>query len=225
VFHVTSDGATLASQSNRLTNHLRFALVFAGAVIAGVYVHEIGHAVLGWVQGVPVVPTPAKEYILQSHIGWNQKIWISLGGVAATAFLVLGSLLWYARERRPIADAVLAGVLVAPCFYTLRFFLAGRGHDGLEWQEAQTALGVPATGHAVDMLFLCLFLSGTAVWVARRRASLRVASMIRVAGLVLGGIALLIILQIANNSVFDRFFPETTTVNVPVMRESRHGRE
>ena len=205
---------------NSRRNDLRFVLVFAGVFIAGVYVHEIGHAVLGWVQGVPVLPTPAKEYVLQDHVEWSQKIWISLGGVAATALLVLGSLFWYARQRRPVADAVLAGVLLPPCMYTLRFFLAGRGHDGREWQEAQSALGVAYAGHLVDMLFLCLFLAGIAAWIVRRRASLRVASIIRVAGLVLGGIALLIVIQVTNNAVFDRFFPETRTVNVPAGLDS-----
>ena len=210
---------------NSVKNDLRFALIFAGVCIAGVYVHEIGHAVFGWVQGIPVVPTPAKEYILQDWVDWRQKIWVSLGGVAGTALLVLGSLLWYARERRPVADAVLAGVLIPPCFYTLRFLLAGRGHDGLEWQEAQSALGATPTGHMVDILFLCLLLAGSTAWILRRRASLRLASIVRVAGLVLGGIALLIVLQVINNALFDRFFPETTTVNVPAGIESRQNPE
>lgn len=45
---------------------IRHALVFTGTVVAGVYLHEIGHAVAGWIQGIAVVPTPAKEFVLQS---------------------------------------------------------------------------------------------------------------------------------------------------------------
>lgn len=198
-----------------MKDHLRFALLFAGVCVAGVYAHEIGHAVAGWVQGVPVVPTPAKEYILREEIEWRQRIWVSLGGVAGTALLVLGTLLWYVRERRPWADAVLAGVLVPPWVYTVRFLVVGRGHDGLEWQEAQSAAGLAPAGHFVDMLFLCLFLAGSAAWTIRRRSSLRLASVVRVAGLLLGGIALLVFLQVTNNALFDGFFEETTTVNVP----------
>lgn len=37
---------------------IRYALVFTGAAVAGVYLHEIGHAVAGWIQGIAVVPTP-----------------------------------------------------------------------------------------------------------------------------------------------------------------------
>ena len=198
-----------------MKSNARFTLVFVSVCIGGVYVHEIGHAILGWVQGVPILPTPAKEYVLQTQVDWHQRIWISLGGVAATALLVVGALVWYAREQQPAADAVLAGILMPPCLYTLRFLVAGRGHDGLEWQEAQSALGANPAGHVVDVLFLCLFLAGIAAWVVRRRTSLRLASIVRVAGLALGGVALLIVLQVANNALFDRFFPDATTVNVP----------
>jgi hypothetical protein len=189
-----------------MKDDLRFALILAGVCVAGVYFHELGHAVAGWVQGIPVVPTPAKEYVLRDGIEWRQQAWISLGGVLGTALLVLGSLAWYARERRAAADAVLAGVLLPPCLYTIRFLIAGRGHDGQEWQEAQSAVGLAPDGHAVDILFLCLFLVGTAAWVVRRRSSLQWASFLRAAGLAVGGMVLLIVLQVANNAVFDRFF-------------------
>ena len=204
-----------------MKNRFRFALTFAGVCIAGVYLHEIGHAVAGWVQGIAIVPTPAKEYTLQDQVEWSQQIWISLGGVAGTALLVLGTLAWYVRDQRPVADAVLAGVLLPPCAYTVRFLMIGRGHDGLEWQEAQSALGMDPTGHAVDILFLCLFFAGAGIWLVRRHSTLRLSSFGRAAALMLGGIVLLVVLQVGNNALFDPFFAETTTVNVPAGLESR----
>ena len=204
-----------------MKENLRFALIFAGTCLAGVYIHEIGHAVAAWVQGIPAIPTPAKEYILQDQVEWRQKSWISLGGVAGTTLLVLGTLVWYMLERRAVADAVLAGVLLTPCLYTVRFLLLGRGHDGLEWQEAQSALGMAPAGHAIDLLFLCLFLAGSAAWLIRRRSSLRLSSIVRVAGLLLGGIILLVVLQVANNALFDPFFPVATTVDSPAGLDPR----
>jgi hypothetical protein len=204
-----------------MKDNLRFAMIFAGTCIAGIYVHEIGHAVAGWIQGIPVIPTPANEYILQDRVEWRQHIWIALGGVAGSVLLVVGTLIWYARERRSMADAVLAGVLLSPFAYTIRFLLAGRGHDGLEWQEAQSALGLAPSGHAVDVLFLCLLLAGGAAWMVRRRCSLRPSSFAKVTGLMLGGIVLGVVLQVANNALFDRFFPATTMVNAPAGLESR----
>jgi len=94
--------------------HVRYALVFIGATLAGVYLHEIGHAVAGWIQGIAVVPTPAKEYILRSQVSWNQEIWISLGGPVGTTLAVVAAGLYFWRERRREAEDVLLGALIPP---------------------------------------------------------------------------------------------------------------
>ncbi len=202
-------------RAGNVKDGLRFALWFSAACIAGIYVHEIGHAVAGWVQALPIVPTPAKEYILRAEVTWRQQSWIAFGGVAATAMLVLGTLLWYARTARRWADAVLAGVLLSPCVYTLRFLIVGRGHDAVEWQAAQSTLGATPAGHAVDLLFLCLAVAGVILWLVRRRTSLRFATPVKVLIVFVGGIVLVVFVQVANNALFDRFFTKTTIVDVP----------
>jgi len=182
----------------------------------------MGHAVLAWTQGIPAVPTPAKEYLLRDQVEWAQDIWISLGGVAATALLVVGTLVWYARRPRgPAADAVLAGVLAPVGAYSVRFLLVGRGHDATEWQAAQTALGAAPAGHLVDVVFLGLLLAGAVVWIVRRRSSLRPSSFARAASLMLLGIVVIVVLQIANNRLFDALFPNTQTVNMPAGLDPR----
>jgi len=87
--------------------NVRYAVVFVGATIAGVYLHEIGHAVAGWSQGIATVPTPAKEYILQSQVAWNQEIWISLGGPVGTTLAVVGAMVYFLRARRPEAEGTI----------------------------------------------------------------------------------------------------------------------
>ena len=67
----TAYGDDADALSYRLTfKFLRFQMRadISGSLIAGVYLHEVGQAVAGWVNGVAVVPTPAKEYILQSQL-------------------------------------------------------------------------------------------------------------------------------------------------------------
>jgi uncharacterized membrane protein len=162
-----------------------------------------------------VVPTPAKEYVLRDEVEWAQETWMSLGGVAATVLLVVCAPIWYARHPRPAADAVLGVVLVPLFAYTIRFLLVGRGHDGTEWQAAQSALGATPSGHLVDILLLCLLLAGAAAWIIRRRSSLPSPAAARAAGLMLVGVVLLVVLQVANNALFDRCFPATQTANVP----------
>jgi hypothetical protein len=193
----------------------RFLGVFGVTVIAAVFGHELGHSVMAWAQGIPIVPTPAKAYILRAEVPWAAMVWISLGGVATSLLTGVGALIWYGRPRPAAADAVLAGVLVAPFGYSVRYLLLGRGHDGLEWQEAQSAIGLAPGGHAVDVAFLVLVILGLMAWIARRRASLRAAAFLQLGGLAVAGIFLLVGLQVANNAVFDSHFPRTRTVGVP----------
>ncbi|MCE5269904.1 hypothetical protein LLH00_01310 [bacterium] len=172
-----------------------------------------------------------KEYILQGQVEWEQMIWIALGGPACTVLATVGTLLWYARAHRSVvaADAVLAGVAAAPFFYTVRFFLAGRGHDGLEWQQAQSALGLAPNGHAMDWFMLGLTLAVIVTWLYARCSTLRLTSVIKAAGLMLAGLALAAVMQSLNNALFDRFFPAPpVTVNAPAGFEEpgeEQGRE
>lgn len=193
----------------------RLILAFAGAALGGVYLHEIGHAAAGWMQGIPVFPTPAKEYVLLDRVEWSRMTWIALGGVVTTALLAMSTLVWYLRTRHARADAILAGVFLPPFVYSVRFLMVGRGHDAVEWQAAQSALGLAPAGHAVDALFLLLVLAATAAWIVRRRPKLRFSAAGRAVGLVVGGIALLVVLQVANNALFDPLFPEAEVVQMP----------
>ena len=198
---------------------LRYILVFCGSVIAAVYLHEIGHAVAGWVEGLAVVPTPAKEYILQSQLDWSKEIWIALGGVIGTTVAALAAALYFWRQPCSDREAVAAGAFLPLSLYTFRFLLVGRGHDATEWQAAQAALGLPPAGHAIDLFFLRLLIAGLGVWGIRRRP--RLSSFLRLDILAAVGIVLLIGLQAGNNAVFDRLFPVVNVVNVPAGLDAR----
>jgi hypothetical protein len=200
---------------------LRFFVIFVVALIASAYVHELGHSIAGWAQGVAVVPTPFKDYVLRDQIQWRQRIWISLGGVAGTMLLATGTLMWQTLKDRAHGDAILAGVFLLPFAYTLRFILIGRGHDGLEFQAAQSAIGANPSGHIVDISFLVLLIVGSAVWAVRKRATLKASSLVKIIALIVVGITLLVALQVVNNMLFDRFFPKTQTVGFPPGLQSK----
>jgi hypothetical protein len=193
----------------------RFALSFIASSMAGIYVHELGHAVVAWGMGIGAVPTPLKEYLLLDQVEWGQRIWISLGGVVGSIVVAMGVVIWYSRKDRPWGDAILAGILLTPWAYTIRFLLVGRGHDGLEWQEVQSALGASPSGHIVDYVFLFLALTGSVAWILRRRSTLHVFSFVKAFGLMVSGFVLLVALQVTNNLLFDPFFPTTRTVSIP----------
>ena len=144
---------------------------------------------------------------------------IALGGVAATTLAALAAILYLWRKQRPAAEAILAGALVPLGFYTLRFLLIGRGHDGWEWQEAQAALGLPPGGHTLDWFFLCFLVLGIIVWAIRLHPRLR-QWLVKLPALAIGGILLLIALQVINNLVFNRCFRDTT-IEVPAELDLR----
>jgi hypothetical protein len=173
--------------------------------VASIFIHEIGHCAVAWFLGCPAIPTPAKEYILRplSPASQNQ---VALGGIIGTVAVLVGALFWMLRQPTPTRSALLAGAMMAPGFYTLRFFLAGRGHDATEFQEAQAAMGWNYSGHALDWMFLGLFVMAAALWFWRTRPCLTC----RLAGrLFIGAVAalvVLVLLQSVNNAVFDPFF-------------------
>jgi hypothetical protein len=172
------------------------------------------------VEGVTVVPTPAKEYALQSQVSWSQAIWIALGGPIATTVAALGVALYFCRKPVPETEAILAGVFLPLGFYSLRFILGGRGHDGVEWQAAQTALGLRPACHAIDFFFLCLFVAGLAIWTYRMPA-LRWFSLLQLVSLAITGVFFLVLIQVGNNVVFDRLFPAAKNIDVPAGLDPR----
>lgn len=146
---------------------VRYLWLFCGALIAGVFLHEIGHAAVGWMEVIPAVPTPAKEYVLQSQSVWGQEIWIDLGGVAGTTVAAFAAPLHFWRKPCLENEAILVGAFVPPGIYSVRFFLIGPGHDDVEWQAAQTALGLVPSGHAIEVFFLCVLIVGFVAWIFR----------------------------------------------------------
>lgn len=177
-------------------------LVFAAAIVASVFIHELGHCTMVWLHGYPAIPTLAKEYILKPLPEGIQNQ-MALGGVMGSVIALVAASVWVHLRPGAISSSILAGSMTAPGFYTLRFILAGRGHDGAEFQEAQAALGLSYAGNGVDWLFLGLFVAVTAFWFWRARARPTPRLVIR---LVVGAIAALVmlgLLQSFNNRLFD----------------------
>ena len=168
-------------------------------------VHEIGHCAVAWLHGYPAIPTPAKEYILKP-LPEAVQCRVALGGVLGSVAALLVAAVWLYGRPTVIGSALFSGAMTAPGFYTLRFILAGRGHDATEFQEAQAALGLSYSGHAVDWFFVGLFLAAIGFWFWRTRAhpTLRLAGRFIVVAV--AALVILVLLQSINNAVFDPLF-------------------
>jgi uncharacterized RDD family membrane protein YckC len=178
--------------------------LFAGAIVLSMLVHELGHCVVAWSYGSPAIPTLAKEYLLRPLPVEAHGI-EAVGGVLGSVAALLAGVYWLLRRPDWIRSAAMAGAMMMPVAYTLRFWLAGRGHDGDEFQKAQSALGFSYSGHAVDWLFLALAVLAAAAWAWRTRPAWRARLAARVAlGFILG-LVIVVVTQFGNNLLFDRF--------------------
>ena len=180
-------------------------LIFAGAIVLSFLVHEIGHCAVAWVHGYPALPTPAKEYILQP-IPEALQYQVALGGILGSVLALQAAALALHLRPTAITSALLAGAITALGFYTLRFVLAGRGHDATEFQEAQAALGLSYSGHAADWLFVGLFVLVTVFWFLRLRVRPTLQLLGRLLVGALAALLVLVILQSVNNAAFDPLF-------------------
>lgn len=194
-----------------------FTAIFLAALIAACVIHEFGHAVAAWVQGIASIPTPLKAYVISHGIRWEQEAWILFGGVAGSILCSGCALVWYGIRTRKQGEAILAGILAVPVVYSIRFLLVGRGHDGVEWQGAQTVIGVSPTGHLVDYVFLFVVFAGIVAWVVRRRSDLHLLSFAKLAVLIVFAFVALALLQNLNNHLFDRYLedPQSDAVDRP----------
>jgi hypothetical protein len=155
--------------------------------------------------GCPAVPTIDNVYLLRP-VSPEVQNQVALAGIAGSVVSLAVALAWFWRRPASRQSAILAGAMTVPGFYVLRFILAGRGHDGTEFQEAQAALGLAYAGHGVDWLFVVLFSLAAFLWFWR----VRPRPTVRLAGqLLLGSIAALMVLvalQVVNNLVFNPLF-------------------
>jgi hypothetical protein len=180
-------------------------MLFSAAIVASLFVHEIGHCAVAWCHGYAAIPTAAKEYLL-SPLPEALQHPVALGGIVGSVVALLTALFWFHRNPTAIGSALLAGAMAPPGFYTLRFILTGHGHDATEFQDAQSALGLAYSGHAVDWLFVALFGITAALWFLRTRSRPSHRLVVRLIAGAVASLVVVVLLQTINNALFDPLF-------------------
>jgi hypothetical protein len=187
----------------KTNNEFKIWAIYFAVILLSVYVHELGHCIPAWIHGYWAIPTPAKEYISDA-LPVDFKQYISLGGIIGSILVLFIVIYFYINKNYKFISAILAGAIVIPGMYTLRFILSGRGHDATEFQDAQAALGLSYSGHSLDWIFLILFLFGIVVWIIKSKPHYKILGRLSI-GFVLTFI-FVIGLQVINNAIFDPFF-------------------
>jgi hypothetical protein len=187
----------------KLNTEIRTWSIYFLTLLTAIYIHELGHCIPAWINGVVAIPTPAKEYIMGT-ISDDLQQSVSLGGIIGTILFTVLTILFYLIKTHKYSSAVLAAALAMPGMYTFRFFIVGRGHDATEFQEAQAAMGFTYSGHAIDWILLGLFLAGLVIWLVHKKPNFKIAGRLGL-GFILT-LIFVIALQTINNAIFDPLF-------------------
>jgi hypothetical protein len=184
-------------------SEIKIWFVYFVTIIIADFIHELGHCMIAWVNGIPAIPTPAKTYTLE-NLPVHLTNAFSLGGIAGTIVFSLVIVLAYLFSSSNFNSAVLAGALANPGMYSFLFFFKGRGHSGSEFQNAQAALGQSYSGHFLDWLLISIFIVGAITWFIKSKPGLKIIPRI-IIGIVIS-ILFLSALQDLNNKIFDPLF-------------------
>jgi hypothetical protein len=79
--------------SNNYIAELKCWSIYFLTAMLGIWIHEIGHCLPAWLNGIAAFPSPANEYILHP-VSTDLNQYISLGGYIGTVFLLL-QYCWY----------------------------------------------------------------------------------------------------------------------------------
>jgi hypothetical protein len=187
----------------KIKQEVKTWMMFFAVILISAFLHEIGHCIPAWINGYKAVPTPAMEYVSED-ISAGLKQYVSLGGILSTIILVIFAALLYIFNSNKQTSIMLAGALSLPGIYTLRFLMLGRGHDASEFQEAQAAMGFSYSGHAIDWIFLLLFISVAFTWFIKSKPSYKIIGRLLLGALL--AFCFIVILQEVNNAVFNPLF-------------------
>jgi len=189
-----------------MSRALAFALLVFAAAIVSALVHELGHGVFYWLQGVPAGVSLVKEFPLRD-ITASQYAVGSLGGPVASLVLLAVSCHLYGRaggapRRRSVASAfVLANVL----YFVLRGLIAVLKRRGGELDDIAGLVGL---GHpAVVLAYAVISAAALTYWmrVGRVRATPRAAGAF--VALLAGYVVVMTGLEVVDQALFWHRFP------------------
>lgn len=137
---------------------IRFSLWTMIGVFIGGVLHEFGHCLFYWLQGVPAAMSLTKEFPLRD-ISINQYVFGSTGGIIFTWGSMIFFFLWQNHLRRqnlqakPVVAALFLGQINIGLVYTLLSLLKGESPG--ELRAIEKALTLPSN----TIIFLTLGLT------------------------------------------------------------------
>jgi hypothetical protein len=185
--------------------------VYFLAAMLGIWLHEIGHCIPAWFNGIAAFPSPANEYILHPvSTDLNQNI--SLGGYIGTVFFIItASLVFLFTNFRFKSEMYAGGIAIIGMYCSLILF-NGRGHGGHEFQEAQAAMGFTYSGHSMDVFVIALFISLALIWYFYKKPKINIFWRLLTGAIIT--FLFFILYEWINNLIFDPIFKNQAIIRI-----------
>jgi hypothetical protein len=191
----------------KIRNISLFILIFFSATVISILIHEIGHCIFYWIQGIPASLSLTKEYPLQDITVQNYRIG-SLGG-PVTNFIQIIIVLILIRKYHSnrILNMVLVSFLLVNIYYFIfRSLIAILKRDGGELEDAANLFGLNY------WMFIVLFLTVTVIimyiWIKWDSIRINFTNVFRFIGLLIAFVVIVVMLETVDKKLFWAKFPK-----------------
>ncbi len=198
----------------------QFLMLVVAAGILSTLLHEFGHCVFYWLQGIPAGMSLVKEYPLIDITVHQYGIGSAGGPLVNIILIILSFLLVRSYKKRTRAWNFLSALIFANAFYfILRSLEALLKGEGGEIESAANLVGL--NYHFIVALFFIITLTILILWI--RRFEVRIS--IRTGGyfllLFIAFVASLLIVHSIDRNLFWQRFPSIQIDNGRIYNKTR----
>jgi len=191
----------------KIRNVSLFILIFFLAAVISILIHELGHCLFYWIQGIPAAFSLTKEYPLQDITVQNYRIG-SLGGPVTNFIQIIVVLILIRRYRRnrKINMVLVSFLLVNIYYFIFRSLIAILKRDGGELEDAANLFGLNY------WMFIIAFLTVTVVvlYILIKWDSFRIniSNILRFIGLFIAFVVIVVMLETVDKKLFWAKYPK-----------------
>jgi hypothetical protein len=185
---------------------IRFTLLVFAAAIVSALLHELGHCVFYWLQGIPAAMSLTKEYPLRDITAMQYAIG-SVGGPFSNMVQIIVAVWLYqsgafSRTRKQLLSAfIFANVF----YFILRGLVALLKRQGGELDSAASLIGLDY--RVVVAVFFCITLIVLYLWIKASKTRITLARSLAFVGLFFGYFAVMVGVQVFDEALFWHKFP------------------
>lgn len=192
--------------SQIVRSRIKFLLLVIAAGVISTLIHELGHCIFYWFQGIPAAMSLVKEYPLVDITATQYAIGSVGGPLANIALIIISYLVIRKYEKHTRVWNYLSALIIANSFYfVFRGLLALLKRSGGELQDAASLIGLNYL--FIVGLFFIIAITILALWINRFSIRISATNGFSFVLFFIAYFIVLIIMQVADESLFWHKFP------------------